>query len=361
MIEAVSFADLGAAVWDAACSQPDGDGWFWQTSRWMEYSRAYRPELGSKDASFALVDSGEVVALVQAFLETHGDHVELSFGGDAAWAPVIPGRAPRVRAAAWKAVMEATDELARTAGASRAAFRVSPLIDSFATYLPEFLAWTSRFGYQDVSGATQVIDLDLSEASLRTGMTKGHRAAITQGRRDLEVVTLEPGQGSHQAFTAYRAAHAAAAGRITRPAVTFDLMEAWLGEGHGLLVGARGGLGWAGFSYVLVHGTGAYYASGANAAWAASMPVGHVLQGEVIRHLKHLGILRYEVGAQAGATTPHLPASDKERNISRFKRGFGGRLAPMVVREKFYSADLYRAVRAERDAPYIANLKGAGE
>lgn len=350
MITAIDFGELGAEAWDTATSSSP-DSWFWHSSKWMGYSEAYRPDLRSRNLSFALVDGAEIIALVQAFAETHVtpfEHVEISLAGDAAWSPVIVSADRSRRPEIWKAALRQIDDLALATSATRASMRATPLMPGFSAYLPEILVWTTRSGYLDVSLASQVIDLELDEAALRAAMSKGHRADITRGRRELTVEAFDSFSDSTEAFNAYRTTHAEAAGRVTRPARTFELMSEWIAQGSAVLFAARRGDDWVGFNYTILDRAGAYYASGANSPRAGNLPVGHVLQAEAITWLKAQGFKRYEVGLQHFGNLPHSHADSKEINISKFKRGFGGTLVPHVVREKFYSEDFYREVLRTR-------------
>lgn len=139
-----------------------------------------------------------------------------------------------------------------------------------------------------------------------------------------------------KAFSAYREMHRRAAGRSTRPPRTWELMENWLADGTGLLFGARLASQWVGFSYVLVSGRSAYYASAANHPDVEGQPIGHVLQWAAVEELARRGVVSYELGQQQFAPTSARAPSPKELAIARFKRGFGGQTVPVVEHERFW-------------------------
>ena len=154
-------------------------------------------------------------------------------------------------------------------------------------------------------------------------------------------------------FPAYRAMHALAAGRVTRPPGTFDLMEAWLATSAGALVRAVKDGTAVGFMYLILHGESAYYASAANHPDYGDDPVGHVLHAAAIDWLRDCGLRRYELGLQQFGPLPYNLPSGKDLGIARFKRGFGGQTVPLLVREKWYSPLAYQRTTAERTERYV--------
>jgi len=160
---------------------------------------------------------------------------------------------------------------------------------------------------------------------------------------------------SADAFDAYQQMHQRAAGRVTRPQRTFDLMRTWLGTGHAVLFAARRGGGFLGFAYVLRFARGAYYASAANDPDESREPVGHAVQWRALTWLRDNGITTYELGAQPFGAVPHDDASEKELAIARFKRGFGGIAVPLFAGERYWTADAMAPVAA-RLARFVAKL-----
>jgi hypothetical protein len=359
-VEVIDAGEIGDASWDELCTDAVG-AWFWHTSRWRAYTVAYRPTLESQSLAFVVVDAGRPVALVPLMVEKlDGEGGQrFSFGGDACWSPVlVAGTEPSRARVALREALQHVDDLAADHDVDSVALRLSPLGNGFDDHLSEFLVATARAGYADVSLCSQVIDLDDRPEGLRVAMSKGHRADITRGRRTLETAVVT-GADAAADFSAYRAMHALAAGRVTRPPATFDLMETWLATGGAALARATKDGEPVGFSYLLLHGAGAYYASAANHPDHGQDPIGHVLHAAAIGWLRERGIRRYEVGLQQFGPLPHDAPSAKDLGISRFKRGFGGRTVPLPVREKWYSADAYLRTVTARNGRYASTRWGA--
>ncbi|MBJ7596041.1 MAG: GNAT family N-acetyltransferase [Candidatus Dormibacteraeota bacterium] len=353
-MDVVAAAELGDREWDRLCQDASG-AWFWHTTAWRDYTLAYRPALASRSLAFAVVEGTQPLALVPLMVEKAAEHYDgqrFSFGGDACWSPAVAATLdPSQGDAALRAALHHVDELAEQHGVDSVALKLSPLAAGWRDHLPVFIAATTRAGYTDVSLSSQVIDLDVDAQTLRTSMTKGHRADVTRGRRVLDT-SVTTGEQAIADFPAYRAMHALAAGRVTRPDETFRLMESWLTTGAAALVKAVRGDAAVGFTYLILHAGAAYYASAANHPDHAAEPIGHVLHAAAIDWLKARGFRRYELGLQQFGPLPHDVPSDKQLGIARFKRGFGGGTVPLMVREKWFSKEAYRRAMGSRIERY---------
>jgi hypothetical protein len=345
------------ARWDRFCAT-SADAWFWHTSDWLRYQRAYRPDLSSRNRSFFLEDGDAVVALCPLLEETSraGD-VELGAGGSAAPAPAFASGLDGVRRRdVARALFDAIDALVRQCGAGRVSFRDSPLSASFARRVSAGNPFVEH-GYLDVSLRTQVIALEATEDELWSAIRKGHRSDIRRAERERQVEVYDKATLSRTAFAEYRALHAKAAGRVTRPELTFELMHEWIRRGDALLIGVRDRDVLVSVALIIVYSAAAYYASGANDPATETPGAAHLVQWRALRELKARGVRRYEIGWQQQIAVPHDVPTPKQRSISFFKHGFGGTTVPLFAGEKYYSARFYGEVAAARTAAYVAELE----
>jgi hypothetical protein len=355
--------------WDDFCQSSD-QAWFWHTSHWLEYTLNYRPELAPRSVSFFCMFEGRLVAICPLILETHcdadGNIPQFSYGGDAAAAPVFAnGLSPRQSKTIAAAVLNQVDQLAREHSVKRVCFRSSPMAPATWNSHPEINSLL-RFGYLDVSLATQVIDLSADEDVLLRDMRKGHRAAVKQAEKMLTCEVLDSSTITEQRFEQYRLLHQKAAGRVTRPLSTFRMMYNWIAQNHVILASASREGKPAGFALTILYKNGAYYGSGCEDPELNHLPIGHLLQWRTMQWLKQHGIRRYEIGIQNFGSVPHAMVSEKEMNISLFKRGFGGETVPFWRGEKFYHQEYCRSVLVERanryaDAGFGAKGNNQGE
>ncbi len=181
-------------------------------------------------------------------------------------------------------------------------------------------------------------------------MSKGHRAATKKGVAQFEVQALTSNEALHR----FRALHEAAAGRVARAAEIYDRWAEWAQRGEAILVITE-----AGASFITVFGDRAYYTAAAMDRSRSNEPVGQALQWAAIEWLIAHGVTTYELGIQRFGPLLHDVPDEKERNISRFKRGFGGVTRRAPAYEKFFAADAFRAAYDARAAAYAAALASA--
>jgi hypothetical protein len=325
--------------WDAFCrAQPSA--FFWHTTDWVAYQLHARP--GGENLHFTVREGKELLAVVPLVRE--GTTFTLS--GAPTWGPAIRADLPEARALeVARAAFEHVDALA--AGATRAAFQLSPLTAGNEIVC----AAAIRAGYLDISRTSQVLDLTAGPDRLRKEMSKGHRAATKKGVARFEVQALAGTEALHR----FRAMHEAAAGRATRPPETYDRWAEWAQRGEGIVL-----LTEAGGSFLTVFGDRAYYMAAAMDRSRSHEPVGHALQWAAIEWLIAHGVTVYELGIQQFGPLPHDVPDEKERNISRFKRGFGGVTRRAPAYEKWYDAGAFRAEHARRIEAYALALAASG-
>jgi hypothetical protein len=348
------------AEWDQFCLQSP-DSWFWHTSQWLEYTLHYRPELLPRSYSFFCLHAGSVAAICPLIIETYGREEgtirEFSYGGDAGPAPAASDTlSQQTRKKVLQRVFAYVNELARELNVARASFRMSPLAGSFwdATIpMPNPLL---KFGFSDVSLTTQVIELVADEQQLLVGMRKGHRADITRAEKLLQATVLDKDSVTSEAFERYRMLHHKAAGRVTRPLATFQMMYNWIRDGLAILSVASLYGKDVGFALVSVYKDGAYYSSSCEDPEHNNLPIGHILQRRAMQWLKRHSVRRYEIGLQFYSSQPHAIVSEKESNISFFKRGFGGAPVTLWRGERFYDKQYCLTILNERAEKYAATV-----
>lgn len=336
--------------WDQFCSR-EPTAWFWHTTDWLRYTLAYQPALRSVSLSFLATQGGQAMALVPLLLEKHEaegeSHYELSFGGGYASAPTLASQLqPEKRAELFAAICRQIDHLARAHDAIRTRVQLSPL------------CWLStpqgtriecdRYGYVAVPLATQVLTLEQGFPALLQRMRKGHAYDVKRGLKYFDVACYDAAAITEEIFARYRLLHAQAAGRVTRPLLTFELMFRWIQEGKAVLVGATKDGEDVGWIYLFVYKDKAYYGSACNHPDWRRHPVGHALQGRALQWLVEHGCAWYELGVQQFGPLLHDLPTEKELAIAVFKRGFGGNTIPFYRWEKFYSREFFVRTYRER-------------
>lgn len=132
-------------------------------------------------------------------------------------------------------------------------------------------------------------------------------------------------------FERFRRLYRDEAGKEGVPDGALDVMGDWLSEYAMVALAETGGQTVAAH-VILTYGNGAYYALSASSEEGRRIGAGHVLVWDAISWLKAAGYLRYELGVQHRGILPHDRSTAKEQAISLFKRGFGGREVPFLIR-----------------------------
>ena len=349
--------------WDAFCFQSD-DAWFWHTTKWLKYTENYKPELKSKPLSFMLKNNQKIIGICPLFLETKrtvGEETkELLFGGSPAPIPALEnGLSESIREKRYKLIFENIDNLAQEYQASRVTIRASPLSPIYIQSNYSQNNILMKYGYIPISLNTQIIDLTKNQATLWADIRHGHAYDINRGMKYIQATAFDKNNITKDVYLKYQQLHHKAAGRITRPQITFDLMYDWILHGYAILFVATINQQYVGFSYVYTYKSAAYYGSACTDPDHTQEPIGHVLQWKTIQCLKNCDFKLYEIGWQNYASLPYCISSKKEVDISTFKRGFGGFTIPQFIGEKYYNSQYYLKINTERIKQYALTLQNS--
>lgn len=275
--------------------------WFWHSTHWIEYLQNSKFGVEFKDHSFFIEQNGQIVGIVPLLQE--GDQL------------ISPGFEDK------RETLAEVKRIALENGVQRV--HVDAEIKS----------------YLDVSKYTCMLDL----ANVRP--SKGHRAAIKKGEKYLtyrEAIDIWK----------FREDYFEIAGQVTRPKKTFELLGEWINLGYGILLEALFEGQTAGYIYILAWKEKAYYFMSAVFPQFKQYNVSHYLQSVAFEMLRQRGIRFYELGEQVYSSL-HSQPSDKESNISLFKRGFGGQIIRSPASECFFDEQYFRQVCADRIEQYV--------
>jgi hypothetical protein len=275
--------------------------WFWHTTWWMEYQRNSKFGAIFTDRSFLLRQNGHIIDIVSLIQED--DQL------------ISPGFSDR------KEILAEVKRIALENGIKRIKVNCD---------IREYLS---------IPSYTCILDLDDIQP------TKGHRSAIKKAEKYLiwtDQVDIETFRDDY-----YRIA-----GKITRPAVTFNILGEWIRQGFGILLEAQYENATAGYVYLLHWKDRAYYFMSCVEPEFKQYNVSHYLQSVAFDILRRRGIKRYELGEQV-YNSLHCQPMEKERNISLFKRGFGGQIVRSPASEYFFDAEYGQEVMKQRIENYF--------
>jgi hypothetical protein len=354
--EIVPLAPEREAAWDEFAERSD-DAWFWQTTRWIRWARAISEDRFVATRSFLIKAGTEVLAICPVNIELRGGQRVFSFLGGPIPAPAIRNDITgKGRSRVLSAYVSALADLACADGVVYGSVK-NPFTRLLrAVPLTDINPWL-RVGFSDLPVLTQVIDLRRSEERLWAEVSKGHRSDIKRAARACLVRIWDAQSITRDKFAQYKAVHAKDAGRVTRSAATFDMMEDWVRDGFAVLAEANHAGKPAAFGVIITHKNNAYYGSGCRDP-DVDLPVSHTLQWTVLQWLRRHGCQLYDIGLQHFGPQWFGVPSAKEIAIASFTRGFGGETVPLVTAEWFYSADALERFFRQRLQNYSAACFG---
>lgn len=283
------------------------------------YYQAYFHESRFQDVSFLVEENGEPLLGVGAALRVGADRSqELSASG----MPIVCLESPRLAQLGRRNVARLlADEMERLLNAHPIESIICRNLGSHLSPLARFLL---ERGATATPHFTQVIDLSLAPDALHRSVRKRYKSLINWGEKHLDLRLVNASNAETENIQAFRRLHIEVAGRETRPLRTWELQWQMIREGEAFLILGE----WDGklvTAALFQHSTRfCYYSVGASRRELFDKPLSHVVMWRAILHAQSLGCRFFEVGEQLYDNANSRAASEKERNISDFKRGFGG-------------------------------------
>lgn len=165
------------------------------------------------------------------------------------------------------------------------------------------------------------IPLSPPENMLWSHIRKSYKALIHKGEREFQSRLINATTVTNEAIEAFRDLHARVSGRSTRSHASWlqQLEAIKADEAFAVFLFLDNDL--IGASYFICGLKRCYYGVGAYKRELFDRPIAHVALWQAIREAKQRGCMFFDMGHWQ---MPFSNASEKELNISRFKRGFGG-------------------------------------
>ncbi|MCP4370271.1 MAG: hypothetical protein GY797_19475 [Deltaproteobacteria bacterium] len=321
-------------LWEEALLKINKPSLFY-TSLWMKYSIVYARNSLLKDLSFVILDGDSPVAVCPLFLEQINGQKQFSFAGGYLRAPLIDKSVGDKRE---KKVEKYTFDIIANLAKEYNAQKHLCLIDSHNTFDDEErYNYLTRYGYIDSSVATQLIDTRKELTELWKEVRKGCKWSINQGRKNYDVDIFYSHSSCFAVHEEYRKMHHRAAGRVTRPIETFNIQHEQVKSDKGILIGVKFNGEYKAFAHFLHNNKGAYYGSYAeDPDIQGVVPLGHLIIWKAIEYYKLREFNVLEIGLQQFGFQIFDNPSEKEIDIAKFKRGFGGKTYPLFRGIRFY-------------------------
>lgn len=310
---------LNDPKWDEFCLESD-DCWFYHTSEWIEYTLEY----GGKDSellSFFIEDGNKDILAICPLIRNKN---KLIFSGNNGPNPALRNElSTKISKELIKKIFVEIDSIADKYEINECLMSLTPLTkNNLSNYTFNYLM---RYGFENVSLNTQIIDLERDEKTLWGDIKKSHRNEIKKGEELFKFTIVSQHCNDLALFKEFKNLHKLAAGRQTRSDLSWDLQYEWITKGYGLLVIANLDDVPIGGAYSLLYKNAAYYGISANHPdYDEKLPISHSILWEMIKWLKQNRYDFFETGIQYYSNQPYDTPSEKDLQISLFKRHFGG-------------------------------------
>jgi hypothetical protein len=334
------FKDFSANEWDELLGTFDGTinytAWF------INYIEVLNAGFNIKNLTFGLFKGNEVIAIVPLYVEEVDSKWQMSMGQEPIYAPIINKNAPYdAFSEYYKYIVDEIERVASQYHCVLARFHYSPLLytKNSHNYFTEF-EYSEDILHPDwyifKSMSSYVINLSNNRDLLIKQIRKGHRANISRTSKLAKLIILDKESYNQGLFDRYVELYYQIKGlmrtldvfELDSIAIRFGLEAIMLCDYKGKLVGAV-----------------ALHTYNKKARYNSSVQLydidegiypNHFLLGAAIDYLKENGFELFEVGEQVTSSDLYQ-LSDKEKNLSHFKAGWGGDLTPCMKAQKEFN------------------------
>lgn len=304
--------------WNEFCLESD-DCWFFHTLDYMEYILEY----GGTDSEMLsfYIEDGNKDILALCPLIRHKD--KLLFSGATGPNPALRNRLSEpLSKKLLRQIFFEIDNIAKERNLIECEMSLTPLAKNNLT--PYTYNYLMKYGFENISLNTQILDLEKDLSTLWGDIKKSHRNAIKKGLETFNFFISKPFENDINTFKNLKNLHYIAAGRKTRSDRTWEIQYNWKLNGNYIIIIAFlddtpvGGIG------TTIYKNCAFYGLSANHPDYEQYQISHSVQWELIKWLKYNRFKYYELGIQQFSDQIYDKPTQKYINISLFKRHFGG-------------------------------------
>lgn len=292
------------------------------------------------DESFVIVENAKCVGICFLPIENINGVKSVSLQGDFTLQPLA--KSERI----YDIIFTEISDIAKALNLSKIMFYLDPLITEFS----DKFNWLLAYGFMDTSASNCLALLNVSRADLWRNLRKRYKGQINGVMKssDFEFFILNKDNQSYEMHEIYRALHAKAAGRETRPKTSFDKQYELLKDGFATIIGlkynAMGG-GFIGMSYFIHYDKAVVYFSGADDPefTQRKIPIYHAVLWKATEYFSQLGfkVMEYSEPCGYNKINGFMDYMDeKQINIGFFKRGMSTKMTTYYKGIKYFDKNL---------------------
>ncbi len=305
--------------WDRFCLESN-DCWFYHTSDWIRYTLEYGGE-ESKLISFFIEDGNNDIIAICPLIRFKNKFV---FSGSNGPNPALRnGISADLSKKLLNQIFSEIDSLASQEGIDECLMSLTSLAKNhLGLFTYNYLM---KYNFENISLNTQIIDLDKDERTLWRDIKKSNRFEIKKGNNLFKFSIVKPLSYKSREFEEFKKLHFLAAGRLTRSEKSWEIQYDWITKGNGIVILAYLDEKPIGGIYTILYKDGGYYGISANHPDYEQYSISHAIQWKMIKWLKGNRYKYYELGIQQFSAQNYDHPTEKDIQISLFKRHFGGK------------------------------------
>ena len=316
--------------WDKFCYKSD-DCWFYHTSEFIEYVIEYSGK-NTENFSFYIEDKNTDLLAICPLIRNDNKFI---FPGHTGPAPALRNAlSEKIKKSILRQIFNYIEQLAKEYNIEECIMGLSPLAKNNSS--PFNYNFLMKYGFENISLNTQILLLDKNKDLIWNEIKKSHRNEIKSGKKLFKFIKDEPYSKDTKYFFEFKKLHFLAAGRMTRSEKTWDLQRQWKEKGNAIIILAYMDDKPVGGIFTMLYKDCAYYGVSANHPDYEKYSISHSIQWEIIKWLQKNRFKCYELGLQLFSDQPYSHPSQKEIDISLFKRHFGGYTVSYYMGKKVF-------------------------
>lgn len=329
------FKEFSAKEWDALLENFDSTVNY--TAWFLNYIEVLNVKSSIKNLTFVILDADVVTAIVPLYVEKIAEHWQMSMGQELIYAPIFRKNTQNEGVLKYyKYIISKIEKIANQYQCALARFYYSPLL-----YTKNSYNYFIKFGYdKDIfypnwyifkAEFSYIIDLLIEKNELYRPVRKSSKTIINRTRRETKLFVLDEDNFDQELFDEYVQLYYKIKGR-KRSLAAFSLDAIAIKKGFEVLLLCQ-------YCEKLV-GSVALHTYNKKARYNSSVQdynidksiyPNHFLLWESIVYLKEKNFELFEIGERLEDS---MELSNKERNLSHFKTGWGGVLVPCIKAQK---------------------------
>ncbi len=340
-MEIEQFTDKNRKEWDEFCLKSD-DAWFWHTINFMDFSMEYYQNANPVNRSFLIRNGKEILAIFPLIKEEREEGNILSYAS-VHFTPNPCFRNSDSEDFKKKLLimgMKEIDRIAQEEKCKECRIELTPLSKEHLHKLR--YNYLMDFDFFETSTVTQIIKIDQNIEKVKQNIRKTYRHIFNNYKDKVNFNIYDYKNIDEETFLKYKNMHHKDAGRITRTQSTFRLNFEYIKEGKSFLseVTLKNGEP-LGYSLFYLYKNCALYGSACSEP-SSNLPISHLAQWGALQYLNKIGVEYYDTSNQFPSVQLLQDFDDKKKQISFFKRGFGGELHQVFRGRKFYDKEYFK-------------------